>query len=109
MDDANYPWLVLVPRVGGASELIDLDIAQQSLLLEEIVRVSHVLQRLFAPDKLNTAALGNLVPQLHVHVVARSQADAAWPRPVWGAVPPKPYAAEERERLLARLRDALMA
>lgn len=102
MDDARYPWLVLVPRVAGATELVDLPAAGQHALLDEIGHASHALRALVAPDKLNIAALGNVVPQLHVHVIARFRADDAWPKPVWGAHPARPYAPDA---LAARLRE----
>jgi diadenosine tetraphosphate (Ap4A) HIT family hydrolase len=109
MDDANYPWLVLVPRVVDAVELIDLDPAQQAELLAEIGRVSRLLQAEFKPYKLNVAALGNLVPQLHVHVIARYEEDPAWPRPVWGMAAARPYSLEQLASLIARLQAALPA
>ena len=103
MDDANYPWLVLVPRVAGARELIDLDPAQRLELSDAIDLAQHLLKEGFRPHKLNVAALGNLVPQLHVHVIARFEDDPAWPAPVWGRVTAHPYSPEalvERIRLL---------
>lgn len=102
MDDANYPWLILVPRVAGARELVDLDETQQAALMREIARTSSVMQTLFRPHKLNVAALGNLVPQLHVHVIARQPDDPAWPAPVWGRVQARSY---EPELLVARVRE----
>lgn len=102
MDDANYPWLLLVPRVAGARELIDLDPAQQASLMDEVNRCSKLLQKLFRPHKLNVAALGNLVPQLHVHLIARYQDDPAWPAPVWGRHHAQPY---DTEALVQRIRD----
>jgi len=108
MDDANYPWLVLVPRVAGARELIDLDAAQRHALTDEIDRAARLLRDAFRPHKLNVAALGNLVPQLHVHVIARDENDPAWPAPVWGRVAARPYPPEmlvERVRLLGALLD----
>lgn len=102
MDDANYPWLVLVPRVADVRELIDLDGARQALLLEEIGRASRLLQTLYRPHKLNIAALGNAVSQLHVHVIARHQDDPAWPRPVWGMATARAYSPEA---LVERIRD----
>ncbi|MBW3549458.1 MAG: HIT family protein [Proteobacteria bacterium] len=107
MDDANHPWLILVPRVRGAVELLDLDDAQQAALTREIALASRVLQTLFKPHKLNVAALGNVVPQLHVHVIARFQTDIAWPRPVWGVAAARPYPPAQRARLVERLRGAL--
>jgi diadenosine tetraphosphate (Ap4A) HIT family hydrolase len=92
MDDARFPWLLLVPRVPGASEWVDLEGGAQRLLLAEINQASALLRRQFAPiDKLNIGALGNLVRQLHVHVVGRREGDAAWPGPVWGAGLRRPY------------------
>jgi diadenosine tetraphosphate (Ap4A) HIT family hydrolase len=102
MDDANYPWLVLVPRVVDVRELVDLDAAQQAQLLEEICRASRLLQTLFHPHKLNIALLGNAVPQLHVHVIARREDDPAWPRPVWGMAAARAYSPEA---LVERIRD----
>ena len=102
MDDSNYPWLVLVPRVPGARELVDLDPAQRAALMEEIARCEQLLLDVFQPPKLNVAALGNLVPQLHVHVIARFESDPAWPAPVWGRVASRPY---PPETLVGRVRD----
>lgn len=109
MDDANYPWLVLVPRVEDAVELVDLNAAQRHELTDEIDRVSHALRAVFRPHKLNIAALGNLVPQLHVHVIARYEDDPAWPRPVWGTAAARPYTAEALIERIARLSEALRA
>lgn len=109
MDDANHPWLILVPRVDGAVELIDLDEPQQLALTREIARASRALQAAFKPHKLNVAALGNLVPQLHVHVIARYREDIAWPRPVWGMASAQPYSPEILVQRIRRLQDALPA
>jgi diadenosine tetraphosphate (Ap4A) HIT family hydrolase len=107
MDDANHPWLILVPRVTDAVELIDLDEAQQSSLLGEIATASRALQALFKPHKLNVAALGNVVSQLHVHVIARFTDDIAWPRPVWGTATAQPYTPEALVARIRQLQDAL--
>jgi diadenosine tetraphosphate (Ap4A) HIT family hydrolase len=107
MDDANYPWLILVPRRPNLVELIDLDDSGQATLMIELARAARALKEITACDKLNVAALGNTVRQLHVHVIARRASDVAGARPVWGAVPARPYAAAERERLAGALRDAL--
>jgi diadenosine tetraphosphate (Ap4A) HIT family hydrolase len=107
MDDAGYPWCILVPRRAGVRELHELAATDRASLLDEVVRLSGAMQRLFAADKMNVAALGNVVPQLHVHVIARRRGDTAWPRPAWGAAPAVPYAAGARADLLARLREAL--
>ena len=109
MDDANYPWLVLVPRLPAARELIDLDAAQRHVLGDELDRVSRALRDVFLPHKLNIAALGNLVPQLHVHAIARFEHDPAWPSPVWGRVAARPYTPEGLVERIAQLRDALLA
>jgi diadenosine tetraphosphate (Ap4A) HIT family hydrolase len=104
MNDTNYPWLVLVPRQAGAVEIIDLDDAEQAQLMREIALAAGVLKDVTACGKLNIAAIGNVVAQLHVHIVARRRGDAAWPRPVWGAVPARAYEAAERERFIAAIR-----
>jgi diadenosine tetraphosphate (Ap4A) HIT family hydrolase len=106
-DDANYPWLILVPRKPGLIEIIDLDDNEQVQLLREVVAAAHALKDVTACDKLNVAALGNQVPQLHVHVIARRRSDAAWPKPVWGAAPAKAYDARSRDRLIVELQRAL--
>jgi len=107
MDDARFPWVILVPRIAGARELIDLDEGDQRLLLGEIDRVARVLESMLHPDKLNVAALGNVVPQLHVHVIARFTTDAAWPNPVWGRGERMAYGERERAARIAKLRAAL--
>jgi len=104
MNDANYPWLVLVPRRPDIVEVIDLDDEDQEILWREIALLARVLKDVTQCDKLNIAAIGNIVPQLHVHLVARRRGDAAWPRPVWGAGPPRPYEKSERDRLIAAIR-----
>ena len=102
--DAHYPWLLLVPRRADAVEIIDLDEVEQAQLMTEISRVARALKEVTQCDKLNIAALGNLVPQLHVHIVARRSSDAAWPRPVWGVMPPLPHDAEEIQTFISALR-----
>jgi len=103
-NDANYPWLLLVPRRPGAREIIDLDEKDQSQLLIEIAHISRALKVVTACHKLNVAAIGNMVPQLHVHIVARKRDDPAWPKPVWDTVPARAYDLAERERFIAALR-----
>lgn len=85
MDDTRFPWLLLVPRVADASEWLELDGAQQRLLLAEINRAGDLIRALPAVERLNIGALGNIVRQLHVHLVGRHAGDAAWPGPVWGS------------------------
>jgi len=105
MNDARYPWLILVPNRNGLSELHDLNAADQARLNDEIIIVSRGLARMFTPEKINVGALGNIVRQLHIHIVARNTDDPAWPGPVWGHSPAVPYAAdalaERRSRLTA--------
>ena len=106
-NDANYPWLILVPRLPGLVELIDLEENAQVQLLGEISAAARALKKITTCDKLNIAALGNQVAQLHVHVIARRRSDAAWPKPVWGVKPALAYAQGEQAKLSGSLRDAL--
>ncbi|WP_434054092.1 MAG: HIT family protein [Roseibium sp.] len=107
MKDANYPWLLLVPRKSDLVEIIDLDNSDQMQLMREISLASTALRKVTECEKLNVGALGNQVPQLHVHVIARFRDDSAWPGPVWGVVPPRDYEPEHADRLIEELRDAL--
>ncbi len=107
MDDANYPWLVLVPRLPEVRELLDLDQSQRHVLTDEIDRATRALRDAFQPYKLNVAALGNLVPQLHVHVIARFENDPAWPSPVWGRVAARPYTPEALVERIALLQETI--
>ena len=102
--DAHYPWLLLVPRRPEIVEIIDLTEVEQAQLMTEISRVARALKEVTRCDKLNIAALGNLVPQLHVHIIGRRAGDAAWPRPVWGAMQPLPHDAEEVQTFISTLR-----
>lgn len=102
--DANYPWLLLVPRRPDVVELIDLDDVEQAQFLTETTRVARALKEIAKPDKLNIAALGNVVPQLHMHIIARRKSDAAWPRPVWGVVPAIPHDPEEVKAFISAIR-----
>lgn len=107
MDDARFPWLILVPEVAGVSESFDLTEADQTALWRESMRLGRFLKAHYQADKLNIAALGNQVPQLHLHHIARYHSDVAWPAPVWGIGVPEPYAAEEATRLIGSLRESL--
>lgn len=84
MDQSLFPWVILVPKNENITEIIDLSDADQQLLIQEISQVSRALKQLTHAEKLNVAALGNVVPQLHIHIIARFANDAAWPAPVWG-------------------------
>ncbi len=106
MDDMTFPWCVLVPARAGIREIHDLDAADQLQLMQEISGVSAAMMDAFRADKMNVAALGNVVPQLHVHVIARFESDPAWPAPVWGRQPPHPYPQTEAARQLAKLTSA---
>jgi diadenosine tetraphosphate (Ap4A) HIT family hydrolase len=105
--DANYPWLLLVPRRTGLTEIVDLDADAQARLMAEIADVSAALRDVTQCDKLNVAALGNMVLQLHVHIIARRKSDVAWPRPVWGVAPPLAYGDNEMKTLIGDLRRRL--
>jgi diadenosine tetraphosphate (Ap4A) HIT family hydrolase len=107
MDDARYPWLILVPRQTGLVEIADLDDADQATLWQEVNQAAAALRQVAPCEKLNVAALGIVVRQLHIHVVARNEGDAAWPRPVWGQGKAAPYEATARAALIDPLRDAL--
>ena len=102
--DANYPWLVLVPRRAALVEVTDLAPAEQMQLTMEINRAARALKDVTACDKLNIATLGNMVPQLHIHIIARRTTDPAWPQPIWGKVPPRDYEAAALDRLMTALR-----
>jgi len=103
MNDRRFPWLVLVPDREDVREIVDLPPADRAVLIEEIAQASGVLRRLYGPDKLNVGALGNIVPQLHVHVIARFTADPAWPGPVWGSGTPEAYQKDEIEEIRGRM------
>jgi diadenosine tetraphosphate (Ap4A) HIT family hydrolase len=107
MNDRRFPWLLLVPRRAGASEIIDLSPADRAALMEEIAAASGALRLATNCDKLNVGALGNKVHQLHVHVVARFAGDAAWPGPVWSAGVAVGYDGTARDRLVATIRGIL--
>ena len=110
--DARYPWIVLIPRVGGAQELEDLTVADRARLIEETVLAGAAVRAVadvlgLVVYKLNVGALGNVTPQLHVHVLGRRLGDPAWPGPVWGHSPGQAYDAEGLERAVAAARNAL--
>ncbi|WP_447911287.1 HIT domain-containing protein [Brevundimonas bullata] len=110
-DDARFPWLILLPRVEGAVELDDLTADQRAVLTEEMVRAGEVVRALGQAagrpvDKLNTAALGNVTRQLHVHVVGRRHDDGLWPDPIWGRPGARPLSADDKDALLRAIRAA---
>ncbi len=107
MNDARYPWLILVPEQAGLAEIIDLGEADREQLMREIATASKALQQLYNPDKLNIGALGNRVRQLHVHVLARFVSDEAWPGPVWGVGVAQPYPPHMAGVTIDRIADTL--
>lgn len=106
MEDARYPWLILVPRIACLTELHDLPTAHRLQIYDEISAVSKALQQVANAHKINVAALGNQVSQLHIHVIARQQDDFAWPGPVWGIGQAQPYTASTRDDLITALRKS---
>lgn len=105
MNDANYPWLILVPMINDLTELHHIPTNRQADLLNDINQASEIMEKLFEPKSLNVAALGNVVTQLHIHVVARYESDATWPGPIWGKIPVKPY---DNSKIENRIRNAFL-
>ena len=105
LDDSHFPWFILVPKRDGITEIHQLTGDDQKQLLDESIYLSRCLEAVFKPDKLNIAALGNVVPQLHIHHIARFTSDACWPAPVWGAVAATPYAREDIILIRQQLSD----
>lgn len=106
-NDSNYPWTILVPRRNDITEIFQLSDGDQLQLLAESSALSRCLQSMLSPDKLNIAAIGNMVSQLHIHHIARYKHDRAWPAPVWGHSNPAAYDEQERDKLLADIRHWL--
>ncbi|TWC38653.1 diadenosine tetraphosphate (Ap4A) HIT family hydrolase [Pseudomonas sp. SJZ079] len=107
MNDAHYPWFILVPRREDVSELFQLDAGDQQALWQETTQLAEMLKDTFAADKMNVATLGNMVNQLHMHVVVRRREDVAWPAPVWGKHPAQPYSEEQVAAIRSKLRLVL--
>ena len=108
-NDSNYPWFILVPRINGISEVFQLSVIDQQKLWNETTTLAQLLSEGFGADKTNIGALGNVVSQLHVHVIVRKRDDAAWPAPVWGKHPARPYTEEQVAAIRSRLRELLPA
>lgn len=106
MNDSSFPWVILVPMREGVTELHDLQSADRAVLMEEMAAASKAIEKLYRPDKINIGALGNIVPQLHIHVVGRNKKDRAWPGPVWGSGAPVPYSKDALKAALESLRKA---
>lgn len=107
MNDVSYPWFILVPQREAISELFQLERADQQALWRETTQLAEVLKDAFGADKMNVATLGNVVSQLHMHVIVRRRSDASWPAPVWGKHPAVPYSDAQVEEVRARLRGVL--
>lgn len=107
MMDANYPWFILVPDRENITEIHQLSDTDQALLISESSILSRIISRQFNADRINIAALGNVVPQLHIHHIVRYKNDAAWPAPVWGKFPAKPYTDGAAKQLIDKLRQEL--
>lgn len=107
MNDASYPWFILVPRREEVSEIFQLDGADQRQLWQETSLLAETLKDTFAADKMNVATLGNVVSQLHMHVIVRRRDDAAWPAPVWGRQPARPYEDAQIRQIIDKLRLVL--
>lgn len=107
MNDANYPWFILVPRRAGATEIYHLSKDEQHQLIDESSMVAEIMADSFSAEKMNIANLGNMVPQLHIHHVARHEGDPAWPGPVWGKHPAIPYTQEKINRIHTRIKSMI--
>lgn len=107
MNDARYPWLILVPRVAAVSEVFELDEAQQQQLWDETRLLARALQQVFGADKMNLGALGNVVRQLHMHLVVRMEGDDSWPAPVWSRGVAQPYSETEQDAVRREMLRAL--
>jgi diadenosine tetraphosphate (Ap4A) HIT family hydrolase len=106
-NDANYLWLILVPRKANLVELIDLSFEEQTEVLREINVLSKILLENFGAEKLNIATIGNVVPQLHIHVISRKKNDVTFPKPIWGAAPAKAFEDAEAKNIIEKLRILL--
>lgn len=109
MNDRQYPWFILVPRVADIREAFQLSLEQQQQLSKESNALSEAMALAYHADKMNVAALGNMVPQLHVHHIARFAKDAAWPKPVWGVVDAVAHSRESQQSMLLSLREQMVA
>jgi diadenosine tetraphosphate (Ap4A) HIT family hydrolase len=109
MRDANYPWFILVPDRDNTTEIYQLTREDQQQLIQESSYLAKSLVQAFTADKINIAALGNVVPQLHIHHIVRYRHDPAWPAPVWGALPAKPYSEVQLATVINRLKPVLVA
>lgn len=107
INDSQYPWCLLIPKRADIQEVYQLSQTEQAKLWQESAILSRNIQTLFKGDKLNIAAIGNMVPQLHLHHIVRYKTDPSWPKPVWGQLPLKPYSQKEKQARIALLKEAL--
>lgn len=105
--NAAFPWFLLIPKIENVSELIDLTPIDQHLLMKEISLISQAVRHIFQPKKLNVASLGNIVPQLHIHIIARYENDGAWPDPIWSSGISKNYEEDLKDQRIAQMKGAL--
>jgi diadenosine tetraphosphate (Ap4A) HIT family hydrolase len=107
MNDSRYPWIILVPRIENAVDMTDLSETERAVFVEEINFVADALKKQYQPDRINIAMLGNVVPQLHCHIIARFETDFAWSKPVWGIGDTTTYTTEEHEKTISLFQDKL--
>ena len=105
-DNSIFPWIILIPKRANVKEIIDLSKEDQHLLMDEIEVISKIMKKIFSPDKLNIAAFGNMVPQLHIHIIARYKGDACWPNSAFNGAT-KAYADEKRKEMINKVRKIL--
>ena len=109
MNDNRYPWIILVPRINDVCDLTDLTLQQRTKFTEEINQIASLIKQAYQPDRLNIAMLGNVVPQLHCHIIARFKEDSAWAKPVWGIGETIPYTKEQQEKIIPLLHKLLLS
>ena len=107
MNDSRYPWVMLVPERPDITDLHHLSGTDYEMVTQEVMQVSKAMENLFSPFKLNVGALGNLVPQIHIHIIARNKADEAWPGPVWGVGEARPYEESEKAILMKKFSNSI--
>jgi diadenosine tetraphosphate (Ap4A) HIT family hydrolase len=109
MNDSRYPWLILVPRINGVCDITDLPVEQRAEFTEEINHVAILMKQHYQPERMNIAMIGNIVPQLHCHIIARFKEDFAWAKPVWGIGEAVAYKEVEQEKIVSLLQKLLLA
>ena len=107
INNVSVPWCVIIPRKNNIIHLTDLSEIEQNMLMQDVRKVASLFQKIYTPDRVNIGMLGNMVPQMHWHVIARTKDDPAWPGPVWGNVPSQPYSVQAAELLISQINDEL--